>query len=478
MDIDLRIALGGIGHESCTFSPLPTRQEDFHVLRGAALLARYPTLSTFEGVACVPLFRAEALPGGPVQRVVYDSFKREFLDLLRAGRPWDGVCLDMHGALYTQGMEDAEGDFGAAVREVVGPECLIAASYDLHGNLSKRVVDNLDLVTAYRTAPHIDGPQTRERACTLLIDCLRQGVRPHKTFIPVPLMLPGERVMTNAEPGATLYGLIPKVVQAEGVMDASILVGYTWADEPRSRASVVALGTDAEATRRAALELARAYWDARQRFAFSVPTGTVDACIRWALGAPEPCVFISDSGDNVTAGAAGDNPYFLERLLTLKVPSAIHASITDPAAVAACWKAGVGADIHLSLGGKLDHEQGKPLDICGRVVALASPETGNRQAVVQVDGVKAVITERRAAFISVEQFQRLGLEPLDHKIVSVKLGYLFPDLARIAPKALMALSPGAVYAVIEELLFERVTRPVYPLDMDMAWRPDDVGVGT
>jgi microcystin degradation protein MlrC len=123
------------------------------------------------------------------------------------------------------------------------------------------------------------------------------------------------------------------------------------------------------------------------------------------------------------------------------------------------------------LGGKLDAIHGEPLDVGGRVIALETSEPGNRQAVLQIGAVKAVITERRTAFTMVKQFQRLGLNPLEHKIVSVKLGYLFPDLRRIASRALMALSPGAIYAQIEELPFERVVRPIYPLDPDMSWRP-------
>jgi microcystin degradation protein MlrC len=468
----VQIAVGGIASESCTFSPLPTQREDFDVLRGAALLARYPYLSDFEGVTFIPLFHASALPGGPVERAAYEQFKGEFLDQLRAQGPWDGVYLDMHGALYVQGMEDAEGDLIAAVRQAVGPDCMIAASYDLHGNLSQRVVDNLDLVTAYRTAPHVDGEETRQRACKLLVNCLQMGIHPHMAFIPVPLLLPGERATTDVEPGASLYRLIPQVVQNDDVLDASILVGYTWADEPRAGASVVAVGTEPSAVRQAALRLAWAYWDRRREFRFSVPTGTVDECIQWALNVPESGLFISDSGDNVTGGGVGDVPYVLGRLIALDVPSAIYASIVDPTAVGICFRAGIGANVNLSLGGKLDTIHGEPLDVSGQVIALETPEPGNRQAVLQIDAVKAVITERRTAFTVVKQFQRLGLNLLEHKIVSVKLGYLFPDLRRIAPRALMALSPGAIYARIEELPFERVARPIHPLDPDMTWRPN------
>ncbi|MFL7793116.1 MAG: M81 family metallopeptidase, partial [Anaerolineae bacterium] len=112
----------------------------------------------------MPLIHAQALPGGMIDPAAYETLASAFFMALRASGPWDGVYLDMHGAMFVQGMQDVEGQFIATVRDAVGPTCLIAASYDLHGNVSLRVMDNLDILTAYRTAPHIDCQETRERA--------------------------------------------------------------------------------------------------------------------------------------------------------------------------------------------------------------------------------------------------------------------------------------------------------------------------
>jgi microcystin degradation protein MlrC len=464
----MRVAIGGIASESCSFSPLPTRREDFQILEGDALLAQYPFLAAYDDVTFVPLYRARAMPGGPVDAGAYEAFRQAFLGQLCAEGPWDGVYLDMHGALYVQGMEDAEGDWLAAVREVAGPDCLLAASYDLHGNVSERVASHLDLLTAYRTAPHVDGLDTRQRACDLLVDCLRRSIRPHLAFVPLPLLLTGERTTTTSEPGASLYGQIPVVVAREGVMDASILVGYAWADEPRSGASVVALGTDRAAVQLGAVDLARAFWERRHGFQFAVPTGSVDECIAMALQATEHPVFISDAGDNVTGGGVGDVPYVLSRLLAYQVQGATYASIADAAAVARCVEAGVGARVHLSLGGKLDPLHGTPLQVEGRVIALATPEPDNVQAAVQVGGVVAVITAQRTAFTTVAQFEALDVDLLAYDIVVVKLGYLFPELQRAARGSVLAFSPGAIDPLVERLPYRHVRRPIYPLDPDMA----------
>ncbi len=227
-----RIGIGGIAIECCTFSPLRTQLPDFEVLRDATLLERYPTLIHADGLALAPTLFAQATPGGPVERATYDTLKGEFLAALRHSLPLDGLYLEMHGAMFVEGMEDAEADWIGAARDVVGPDCLISASYDLHGNLSPGVVAALDIVTAYRTAPHEDAPETRARAIGLLLQALRDGQRPHLALATIPVLLPGERVMTTQEPARSLYGQIPAVIESHGLLDASILVGFAWSDEP------------------------------------------------------------------------------------------------------------------------------------------------------------------------------------------------------------------------------------------------------
>ena len=470
----MRIAIAGLGTESCTFSPLPTRLDDFTIKRGVELLeARYPFLAQFDA-HFIPTLSAWALPGGPVEADAYHQLKGELLSRLSAIGPLDGVYLDLHGAMNVSGMDDAEGDLVASVRAVVGADCRIATSLDLHGNISRRFVDLVDVPVAFRTAPHIDALETRERACALLVQCLRERIRPVRAWVRIPAILPGERTSTEWEPGASVYASLAEVDSAPGVLNASLLVGYAWADEPRASATAIVVGTDEAAVRREAARVARRYWDARRQFDFGVPAGSIDECIQWAMDAPEPCVFISDSGDNPTAGGVGDVPVFIERLLAHNTPDAIVASIPDAAAVAACRQAGVGATLTLSLGGKLDPVHGAPLAITGEVERLSPGDpTGGAQVVLKAGGVHVIVTERRKPFHYIADFQRLGIEPLAHKLVVVKIGYLVPDLKRAAPRALLALSPGAVNQDIARLPFRRVMRPIYPLDPEMAWEPPD-----
>ena len=149
----------------------------------------------------------------------------------------------MHGAMYVEGMQDGDGDWIAAARNVVGKDCLITASFDLHGSLSKRTIDNLDMLAAYRTAPHIDYIETTQRACDMLVHCLDQHIRPTMVWAPIPVLMPGERSSTLYEPAKRLWAQLAGMNAEPGVLDASLLVGYVWADEPRATASAVMTGT-------------------------------------------------------------------------------------------------------------------------------------------------------------------------------------------------------------------------------------------
>ena len=200
----MRIAIAGIAHESCSFSPLETKLEDFRIIRpGAPDFSRlYPFLSGFPEAQFFGALTAKAIPGGPIEAGAYSTLKGELLGRLQALVPLDGVYLDMHGAMYVSGLEDAEGDLLAAVRQVVGPDCLISASYDLHGNVSERVMSNLDLITGYRTAPHVDVLETRHRAVALLVHCLRERIRPRKAFVKHPGCATGRKDQHGMGAGA------------------------------------------------------------------------------------------------------------------------------------------------------------------------------------------------------------------------------------------------------------------------------------
>lgn len=478
MKVDnLCIAIGGIRHETNTFSPIWTEYDDFDFIRGSALLEgglgqRWQD----EGVQFRPTFIAEAPPSGLIRKTTYLQLKTQLLSELQAALPLDGVYLDLHGAMEIEEIGDAEGDLVTAVRTLVGQDVLISVSLDLHGNISPTLVDNVDISTAFRTAPHRDYEETRQRALALLVRALRERWKPVSILVKPPLLMSGELAVTEMEPTKSLYAQLVEIDQVTGIMDSSLLVGCAWTDSPYTSTSVIVVAErDRELGKQQAAKLAREVWAKRRDFHFNVEVASVDEAIKRALAAPERPIFISDSGDNVTAGAAGDIPLFTERLLALGAQDALVAGLTDPEAVRRSALAGEGAEVRLVIGGKLDTVNGKPLEMTGRVVRLsAAPNEGAGRptmALVRVGGLSILLATDRRFFIERATISAAGADPMQQKIVVVKQGYLFPDLADHAPRAIMALSPGATDLRLEELRYHYLSRPIFPLDPELVWEP-------
>ncbi|MHA6523924.1 M81 family metallopeptidase [Tessaracoccus sp. G1721] len=477
-----RIGIAGISIESSTFSPHLSGDEAFTLRAGAALLAYYPFLDPGrdlrEAADWVPLHHGRSLPGGAVRPETYRRMKEEILSGIAEDGPFDAFFLDIHGAMSVVGMRDAEGDLATAVRAALGDDTLVATSMDLHGNVSRQLLDAVDLITCYRMAPHEDWLNTKERAVHTLLTRLRSSTgadpvarRPWKAWLQVPLLLPGEKTSTRLEPARGIYADVADVAALPGVVDAALWVGYAWADEPRCQAAVVVTGDDPGLIASEAQRLAQRYWDARDDFAFVGPTATFAEALDAALadGASHPAV-ISDSGDNPTAGGAGDVSWSLGELLArpeLQGPGrvVIHASIFDAEAVARAVAAGTGATVTLEVGGRVDPGPRGPVALTGEVLSVTDGDpTAGTQVVIRAGSVHAIITERRKPFHHLADFRMLGLEPTEADVVVVKIGYLEPELHELAARWTLALTPGGVDQDLLRLGHRSLAPGVYPFD--------------
>ncbi|NKK62499.1 microcystin degradation protein MlrC [Rhizobium leguminosarum bv. viciae] len=469
----MRIAVGGIHIECSTYNPVLNEEKDFRVVRGDALLASpyFAFLKDYDA-EFLPTIHARAIAGGPVSRATYEAFKGEFLERLKPMLPLDGLYLAMHGAMYVEGMEDAEGDWISAARALVGKDCTVSASYDLHGNVTQPIIDALDIYSTYRTAPHIDVEETMRRSVSMLVKSLKTGEKPIVLWAPIPVVLPGERTSTVDEPAKGLYDMLPGIDAIDGVWDASLMVGYVWADEPRATAAAIMTGTDRAVLEREAKRLARAYWDAREDFVFGCETGTLEECVEKAIASPTAPVVLAESGDNPTGGGVGDRADVLAELIARNATGVVFAGIADKPATEACYAAGIGAELELSVGASLDNKGSKP--VIARFTVKFLHETSDptdRQAVVSVSGIDLVLSAKRRPYHNIADFTRLGLDPHQAKIIVVKSGYLSPELAPIANPNLMALSTGVVDQFVERLPRLRKQHPTYPFDKDFAFEP-------
>lgn len=171
------ILIGQLSTESHSFSPVKTNASDFIVERGQNLIERHQStrskLAGFIHAArgrnahLIPAVSASARPGGPVVQTIYDEFKSEICKSVRAGG-FDGIALDLHGAMLTDQLDDPEGDLLETLRQIVGDKIPIAAGFDLHGHMTDQILKNVDFCTAYKENPHSDIFETGKE---LLIVC-------------------------------------------------------------------------------------------------------------------------------------------------------------------------------------------------------------------------------------------------------------------------------------------------------------------
>ncbi len=474
-----RIAIAGIAIESSTFSPAVTDSAGFPLLIGDEIFSYYPFFAPDSGVkeraVWLPTLRSHAMPGGIVKRETYESMVNKTLDMLKNALPIDGLFFDIHGAMSVQGIEDPEGDFIERIRKVIGNDVLVSSCMDLHGSVSPRLIKNIDMLTAYRLAPHDDAMISKKRALVNLIDRLNSGKgKPaYKAWIPVPVLLPGEKTSTRVEPGKSLYEDINNVVDGDKVIDASIWMSYPWADEPRNHGVIVTYGDDKEAVGKAAERLAKHFWDVRDKFEFVGPADYLPEALKQALASKEKPFIISDTGDNPTAGGAGDVTWTLTELL--KRPefksetgkSVIYASIPDADFVAQAVKIGVGGKIDAKAGAKVDNRFAPPVRVAGTITAIHNDDKDNTIVVVKSGSISVIITKTRKAYHYEKNFTELGLNPRETDIVVVKIGYLVPELYEMRKGWVMALTPGGVDQDILRLPYKHIMRPMYPLDKDM-----------
>lgn len=475
-----RIAIAGLAIESCTFSPALTHEDAFHVKTGDEIFTSYPFLSpdspNRKRANWIPTLRGRALPGGVVTRKAYESLVTRTLNLLKKNGPYDGLFFDIHGAMSVVGLDDPEGDFIVRIREVIGKKTIISTSMDLHGNVSWRLAQKTDLITCYRLAPHEDALESKKRAVDNLLSRIESGKgKPaYKAWIPVPILLPGEKTSTRIEPGKSLYAKVAPAAEQNGVIDAAIWIGYAWADEPRNHGVVMVTGDDKENVTRTAEGLARSFWNVRSDFVFVAPTASLSESLDKAIASSKRPFIISDSGDNPTAGGAGDVTWTLKKILERPEfksgngPSLIYASIPGPAFVKKAIEAGVGGTVNAHAGAAVDARFAPPIKLSGTVKAI---EYGDKYAgtevVVKVGSVYVIVTKKRKPYHKEFDFTRLGLKPRETDIVVVKIGYLVPELYNMRADWLLALTPGGVDQDLERLDYKRIKRPMFPLDKDM-----------
>jgi microcystin degradation protein MlrC len=484
------IGIAGFMHESNSFNPLPTDHVAFSqqgLAVGAALLAEWRDahheVAGFldgvaeEGLEPVPLLMAWATPSGPVTREAFDEITGLLVAELRRERP-DGLLLALHGAMVSGDHLDADGEVLARVRAAVGRDFPLAVTFDLHGNLSPRVSELCDTAVAYRTNPHVDQRDCGRRAAGLLARQMRGEVRPRLALAKPPLLINILQQDTSREPLAAFMRRARALEEVPGILSASLLPGFAYADVPQMGPSVLVVADgDAGLARAHADALASELWAAREQFRPRYPDAA--QAVAQALAAPRTPVVLVDSGDNVGGGSAGDGTVVLSELLRQGATGAV-VCLYAPEEVRACAAAGVGAEVTLQVGGKVDRLHGEAVTVTGTVGLLHDGtyvETAVRHGGKRVnhmgptarldlrDGNRLVLTTLRHPPFSLGALTCVGIRPEEQRVLVVKAAIAYKAAyGPVAGTIIEADTPGLTAPNPVRLPYRRIRRPLWPLD--------------
>jgi microcystin degradation protein MlrC len=485
----MRVAIAGFVHESNTFNPLRTDRAAFAaqgLAFGPALLDEWRDAhhevggfleaAAAEGFEPVPLVMAWATPAGPVADDVFDEIARAIIDGVRREQP-DGLLLALHGAMVAESHLDADGEVLARLRQALGPAFPVVVTLDLHGNLSRRLIDGCTAAVAYRTNPHVDQRECGRRAARLLARTLRGEIRPRTALAKPPLIVNIMAQDTSLEPLKPFMEQACALEQRPGILAVSLLPGFAYADVPQMGPSVVVVADgDPALARSEADQLADRLWEARERLTRPLPDAAT--AVAQALRAERLPVVLVDTGDNVGGGSAADGTVLLAEMLRQGATDGV-VCLYAPDEVKQCAAAGAGAELTLTVGGKVDRRHGDPVSLTVRVRLLhdgtyvepavrhGGKRVNHMGPTALVEGPShnlLVLTSLRHPPFSLGQLTCLGIRPERQRLLVVKAAIAYKAAyAPVAGTVIEVDTPGLTAVNPERFDYRHIRRPLYPL---------------
>ena len=436
----MKIFAAMLATETNTFAVVPTGRVDFDVYgvyRGnasreaadgfcGAQLAQLQRLAAADGHEVIESLAAFAQPAGPTRREVYEEFREQILEDLRAALPLDAVQLYLHGAMVAESYDDCEGDLIRRVREIVGTGVHIGAELDLHCHLTEQMRSNADAIICFKEYPHTDILDRGRELYRIAVDHSGGKIKP-VTAVHDPRMV--GLWPTTSEPMRSFVQRMKSQEGRDGVLSVSLGHGFPMGDVADSgvRLWVIADGDLGRAAALAA-QLGQEFWNLRH--AGAEEPCTVTQALERASRSPRRPVVLADTGDNPGGGAMGDSTFALRALLNAGIGNAALALYWDLGAVHLCKSAGVGATLDLRIGGKCGSMSGDPVDLRVTVRAIRDNHTqaglGSRHPVGTVvwvqaaNGVDLLLSTIRSQVFVPELFTDLGIALLQKQIVVVK----------------------------------------------------------
>jgi microcystin degradation protein MlrC len=490
----MRLLIAMMKHETNTFSPVPTPLARFRPLYGEAAirafrgtgtgLGAYLDLAQREGAEIVLPIAAGAPPSSPVDDSAYAHITDTICEAVARGG-FDGIMLDLHGAMVTQNIEDGEGLFLKRLR-AIDPNTPIAVSLDMHANLYDEIIANATVVTGYRTYPHIDTYETAKLAGEILLSAIRGEVKPVMAWGNEPMLPHVMRQGTDDHPNKELQHRCA-AMRTEGALAASLFTGFPHADITNAGLSAVVV-TDGDPKLAEDLrdELLGRAWVEREAFVYTIEPLQQSVARAKAMPPSRPGdgpIVLLDHYDNCASGGTMDTTVVLAEIMRQGLEDVAAFAIYDPEAVQQAIAAGIGAKLSLSIGGKIKMPaipaESPPLTVSGTVKTISNGRYRNRGPMgrgVQMDmGPAVVLDTGTVEIVLISQhvepsdlncFLSLGIDPLQKRYVMLKSRIHWrAGLGSMAKAVVECAGVGVCTSDYSQLQFKKVRRPIYPLDL-------------
>ena len=488
----MRIAVGQLWQETNTFNRNPTTLADFQnwgIATGAGVMQTYGETGELAGFISgigewtsqpeiVGLARFFCWPGGRINQEAWQEIQESVLLSLDQAGSVDGVLLSLHGALAAEGQDDVTGALLERIRAVIGPVVPLVATLDLHANITRRMMQQADLLVGYHTQPHLDQFETGKRATRGLRWMIENQRRPVKRFRKLPMITAAESHNTSSGPAAPLYRRLKQLEQEPEVLSAGLFMAMPWLDCP-GLGWTVTLHTVVEDDHweNAVTEIAESCWKLRDAMS-DVERYNANAVVAKSLAHRGHPIVIGDGADATNSGAPGDSTVLLREFMKQQpIPHGAMTFLVDPKAVTHAEKAGVGGVFDTFVGGIFAPEFSEPLRFRGTVERLLPiqyelngalgrkmPVQMGRGAVVRSGDVTVIFTERSGPGSSPLLYEAAGLKPRECGIVVAKSPTAFrADYDPFVAATYIADCPGCATPNWSRLNFRNINQPLWPL---------------
>ncbi|MFH0848242.1 MAG: M81 family metallopeptidase [archaeon] len=486
----MRFVIGMASHETNVFAPVKTdiehfRERELHygeellgVFRGTKTsIGGFVDAAEQHGIQLIPTIAASAMPSGLVTKRAYDHIRDRILDGVRGSGEVDAVVLALHGSMAVEELGSAEGDLLSAVRAIVGAQVPVVCTLDLHATVTRSMMSSCDLMFGFDTNPHVDSYERAKEAIEATVDMVKGRTKPVKAIRKPAMMPPTINMRTTEGPMTKIMKRAFEMEKTPKVININVAGGFPYMDTSEAGFSVVVMtNDDMDLAEKYAEELANLAWNLRKEFL--KPLTPVRDAIRQALDAKVGPVVLADVADNPGGGGSGDGTTVLQALIEMKAQNVGFAVIKDLEAVQRAIEIGVGGTLSMAVGGKTDSFHGHPVQIEGVVKTISDGafvnkgpmETGitsnlGKTAVVQVDGIELLLSERKMAPNDPEIFRRHGIEPTEKKILVLKSRGHFRAAYEVFAKQIIEVdAPGLTSPNLKQFPYRNVRRPIFPLD--------------